>query len=179
MELQTLSAPSVLFLTPPLGTQLGNSCSVQWLAVSICLCICQALAEPLKRQLYHASISMHFLATTKVSGFGVCICDKSPGGAVFGWPLLQTPLHTLSLIWFCEYFVTFSKNDWQPQFAYPSSQVSYSLWFVSWVLWASGLISTYQWVNMMCVLLWLGYLTQDDILSDPSICLRISQIHCF
>jgi hypothetical protein len=28
----------------------GPSRSVQWLAVSICLCICQALAEPLRRQ---------------------------------------------------------------------------------------------------------------------------------
>jgi hypothetical protein len=41
--LQTPSAPSVLYLTPPLGTP--------WMAGSICLCICQALAEPLKRQL--------------------------------------------------------------------------------------------------------------------------------
>jgi hypothetical protein len=31
---------------------LGTLCSVQWLAVSICLCICQALAEPLRKQLY-------------------------------------------------------------------------------------------------------------------------------
>jgi hypothetical protein len=58
MGLQTLSTPSVHSLTPPLGTPY----SVQWLAVSICLCICQALAEPLKRQLYQASstgISWH------------------------------------------------------------------------------------------------------------------------
>jgi hypothetical protein len=48
MGLQTSSAPSVLSLAPPLG----SPCSVQWLAVSICLCICQALAEPLKRQLF-------------------------------------------------------------------------------------------------------------------------------
>jgi hypothetical protein len=47
MESQTSSAPSVLSLTPPLGF-LG---SVQCLAVSICLCICQALPEPLSRQL--------------------------------------------------------------------------------------------------------------------------------
>ena len=39
MGLQIPSAPSVLSLTPPLGTQW----SVQWLAVSICLCICQHL----------------------------------------------------------------------------------------------------------------------------------------
>ena len=40
MGLQTPSAPWVLSLAPPLGTL----CSVQCLAVSIHLCICQALA---------------------------------------------------------------------------------------------------------------------------------------
>jgi hypothetical protein len=63
MGLQTPSAPSVLSLTPPSGTL----CSVQWLAASICLCICQTLAEPLRRQLYQAPISKHFLASTIVS----------------------------------------------------------------------------------------------------------------
>jgi hypothetical protein len=42
MGLQTSSAPSLLSLTPPLGTP----CSVQWLAAKIHLCICQALSEP-------------------------------------------------------------------------------------------------------------------------------------
>jgi len=31
------------------------------------------------------------------------------------------------------------------------------------VIQAFGLIATYQWVHTMCVSLWLGYLTQDDI----------------
>jgi hypothetical protein len=44
MGLQTPSAPSVLSLTPPLGIL----CLVQWLAESICLCICQVLAEPFR-----------------------------------------------------------------------------------------------------------------------------------
>jgi hypothetical protein len=92
MGLQTSSAPSVFSLTPPLGTQ----CSVQWLAVSIRLCVCQALAGPLRRQLYQASISMHFLASTIVSAFGDCIWDGSPGGATSRWPFLQSLLHTLS-----------------------------------------------------------------------------------
>ena len=64
--LQTPSAPSVLSLIPPLRTP----CSVQWLAVSICLCICQALAGPLRRQLYQAPFIKHFLASAIVSGFG-------------------------------------------------------------------------------------------------------------
>ena len=73
-----LSAPSVLSLTPPMGTL----CSVQWLAVSIHLCICQALAEPLKRQLYQAPVSMHFLTSTIVSGLCECIWDGSQGGKI-------------------------------------------------------------------------------------------------
>jgi hypothetical protein len=39
----------------------------------------------------------------------------------------------------------------------------HSLWIVSWVFLAFGLISTYQWMHTMYVILWLGYLTQDDI----------------
>jgi hypothetical protein len=75
MELQTPSAPAVLFLTPPLRTP----CLLQWLAVSICLCICKTLAESLSRQLDQPLVSKPFLASTTVSGFGVCICDGSPG----------------------------------------------------------------------------------------------------
>ena len=71
MGLQTPFAPWVLSLASPLGTP----CSVQWLAGSICLCICQALAEPLRRQIYQAPVSMHFLASTM--GFGNCMWDGS------------------------------------------------------------------------------------------------------
>jgi hypothetical protein len=80
MGLQTPSTPSVLSLTPLLETM----CSVQWLAVSICLCIYKALARPLKRQPYQAAFSMQFLASTILSGFGNCIWDESPGGTVSG-----------------------------------------------------------------------------------------------
>jgi len=69
MGLQTLSAPSILSLTPPMGILF----SVQWLAVSIRLCICQALAELLRRQLYQAPVIMHFLASAILSGFGGCM----------------------------------------------------------------------------------------------------------
>jgi hypothetical protein len=83
------SAPSVLPLTPPLG----SLCSVLWLASSICICIGQNLLEPFRRQLYQAPVSKHFLASTIVSGFGVCMWDGSPGGAVSGWPFLQFQFH--------------------------------------------------------------------------------------
>jgi hypothetical protein len=66
MGLQTPSAPWVLSLAPFLQTL----CSIQWIAVSILFCICQALAESLRRQLYQAPISKHLLVTTIVS----CLC---------------------------------------------------------------------------------------------------------
>jgi hypothetical protein len=96
--LQTPSTPSVLSLTPLLGTP----CSVQWLAVSIHLCICKALAGPLRRQPYQAPLSMYFLASTIVSGLGNCIWDESLSETISEWPLLQSLLHTLSpylLLW--------------------------------------------------------------------------------
>jgi hypothetical protein len=90
MGMQTLSAPWILSLAPPLGTM----CSLQWLAENIHLCICQALAEPLRSRLYQAPVSKHLLASTIVSGFGDCIWDGSLGGAVSGWSFLQYILHT-------------------------------------------------------------------------------------
>jgi hypothetical protein len=93
MWLQAPSATSVLSLASPLGTL----CSVQWLAESIHLCICQALAEPLRRQLYQAHVSKHLWESTVVSGFSDCIWDGSPGGTVSGWSFPQSLLYTLYL----------------------------------------------------------------------------------
>jgi hypothetical protein len=90
---KTPSAPLVLLLTPPLG----SLCSVQWMAARICICIGQDLAEPLRRQMYQAPVSKHFLASAIVRGFGGCIWDESPGRAVSGWPFLQSLLHSLFL----------------------------------------------------------------------------------
>ena len=73
IELQTLSAPLVLQLTLPVGF----SGSVQWLDVSICICIGQVMAEPLRRQLYQAPVSKSILASAIVSGFGGCSWDGS------------------------------------------------------------------------------------------------------
>jgi hypothetical protein len=92
MRLQIPLASSVPSPTPPSG----NSSSVQWLASSICLCVCQALAEPLRRHPYQTPVSKHFLASTIATGFGDCIWDGSPGGAVSGWPFFQSLIHTLS-----------------------------------------------------------------------------------
>ena len=77
------------FSTPSFGTL----CSVQWLAASIHLCICQALAELRagRTQLYQAPVSKYFLASTIMSGFGDYIWDGSPGGAVSGCVLSFVP----------------------------------------------------------------------------------------
>jgi hypothetical protein len=93
MRLQTPLAPWVLSLVLPFGIL----CSIQWLAERIHLCICQALVVSLRRQLYQAPVSKHLLASTIVSRFGDCIWDGSLGGAVSGWPFLQSLLHTLSI----------------------------------------------------------------------------------
>jgi hypothetical protein len=93
MKLQTPSAPTVLALTSPLGPPH----SVQHLSACIHICIGQVLAELLRGQLYQAPVSKHFLASAIVSGFGVSTWDGSLGGAVSGWPFLQSLLHPLSM----------------------------------------------------------------------------------
>ena len=57
-------------------------------------CICQALAEPLKRQIYQGPVTKLLLASTIVSGFGGCLWDRSPGGTVSGLSFLQSLLCT-------------------------------------------------------------------------------------
>ena len=134
MGLQTYSAPWVLSLAPALGTV----CSAQWMTVSIHLYICQALADPLRRQLYQAPVSKLLLASTTVSVFGVCIRDGSPGEPVSGRPLVQSLLHTLSPYWLPEYFVSSSKMDWSIHilfFLLLELHVVYELYLVYFELW--------------------------------------------
>jgi hypothetical protein len=77
MGLQTPSAPWELSLAPSLGTL----CSIQWMTVSIHFCIFQALAESLRRQLYHVPVSKLLWASAIVSGFGVVCRIDSQGGS--------------------------------------------------------------------------------------------------
>jgi hypothetical protein len=88
MGLQTPSTPWVLSLAPSLGILWFD----QGMTVSIHFCICQALAEPLRRQLYQAPVSKHLLASTILSGFGDCIWDGSPGGGHCLFWLMTTSL---------------------------------------------------------------------------------------
>jgi hypothetical protein len=93
MGLQSPSTPLVLSLTPLLGTP----CSVQWLAESICLCSCKALAGPLRRQPYQAPFSMYFLASAIVSGFVNCIWDEPPSGSLWMAFSSVSALHFISI----------------------------------------------------------------------------------
>jgi len=68
MGLQVPSAPSIFSLIPPIGTLF----SVEWFAANICICIWHTIAVPLRRQLYQAPLSMHFLASSILSSFDVC-----------------------------------------------------------------------------------------------------------
>ena len=141
-RLQTPSAPSVLSLAPSLGTL----CSVQWLAMSIRLCICQALAGPLRRQLYQAPFRKHFLASTTVSGFGDCIWDESPGGTVTGWMAFPSvsDLHFVSIFAAMSILFPFLRRAEAPTLWSSFFLNSCSLWIVSWVFVAFGLIPTYK-----------------------------------
>ena len=57
------------------------------MTVSIHFCICQALAEPHKRQLYQGHVNKILLAYAIVSVFGGLLWYGSPGGAVSGCSL--------------------------------------------------------------------------------------------
>jgi len=81
MGLQTPTAPWV----PSLALLLRTLCSVQWMAVSIHFWICQALAEPLRGQLYQAPVSKHLLTFTILPGFWNCLWNESSGRTVSGF----------------------------------------------------------------------------------------------
>jgi hypothetical protein len=165
MGLKTPSVPSVLFLTPPLCTLR----SIQWLAVTIRLCICQALAGTPRRQLYQASISTLFLSSTIVSAFS--IWDGSPVGAVSGRPFLQFLLYTFSPM---RILFPYLRRTEAPTF-WSSFFLSF-MWSVNCIL----VIPSF-WVNIH---LWVSaYHVYSFVIglphSVPSICLRISWSHCF
>jgi hypothetical protein len=87
--LQPPSAPSFLPLTLPFR----SPGSILWLAVRICICLSQMLAETLRGQPYQAPVWKYFLASAIVLGFDVCRWDWYQGGVDSGWSFLQSLLH--------------------------------------------------------------------------------------
>jgi hypothetical protein len=107
MGLQTPSAPWVFSLAPSLGTL----CSVQWLTESIHPCICQLLADPLRRELYQAPVNKHMLAPQKCLGL-VTLYMTDPQVGQFLDGLSFSPCSTICLCYFVHgYFVPPTKKD--------------------------------------------------------------------
>ena len=147
----------------------------QQLEAFIHLCICQALVEPLRRLLYQTPIK-YFLASTIVSRFGnymrwmprsldglsfslystFCLCVSSNG---FVFPLLRRT--EVSTLW-SSFFLNF-------------------MCFANCILgnlsfWANIHLSVST--NHVCSF-GIGLPHLGWYLADPSICLRISWIHCY
>jgi hypothetical protein len=128
MKLQTPSAPTVFALTFPSL----SPCSVQCLALYICICIGLPLAEPLGGQLYQAPVSNHILASVIRSGFAISRQDGYLRGAVPGWTYLQFLIHSLSLrflwnsveFWINIFEVTMWPHHSIGSYAYPVDMVS-------------------------------------------------------
>ena len=106
MGLQTHLAPRVHYLVPSLGTL----CFTQWMAVCINFCICQALAETFRRQLYRAPISKHLLASIIVFGFGGCLWDGSQVRQSLDGPSFCLSSKLCNSFHGC--FVPHSKKEW-------------------------------------------------------------------
>ena len=154
MGLQTPSAHSVPSLTPPLGNSILSP------TVSICLCICQALAETA----ISGSCQQALLACTIVSVFSDCMWDGFPRGSPWmAFPSVSAP-HFVYIFAPVSILFPFLWRTKAPTLDLPSSWASCGLWIMSWEFWGLGLISTYQWIHTVFVPLWLSHLTQDDIL---------------
>jgi hypothetical protein len=96
MGLQTPPAPWVHSLAPSLGTL----CSIQYMILSIHFCMCQALAEALRRQLYQAPVSRLLLASAIVSGL-VIVYRMDPQ---VGQSLGNLSFNLCSKLCLCNYF---------------------------------------------------------------------------
>ena len=57
------------FFNPFSNSSTGNPVRSPMVSFSISFCICQAVAEPLRHQLYQAPVREHFLTSAIVSGF--------------------------------------------------------------------------------------------------------------
>jgi hypothetical protein len=108
-------------------------------------------------------ISMCFLTSTIVSGFGDCIWNMSPGRIVSGWPFLQSLLHTVSVFAPMSILVPLLRRTDAPT-PWTSFFLSF-VWSVNCIL---GILRFYDNIHLsvsaycVCSFL-LSYLNQDDI----------------
>jgi hypothetical protein len=98
-----LQIPSawVLSLVPSLGTLFF----VQWMAVSIQLLYLSGTGIASQDAAISGSCQQALVGIHNSVGFGGCLWDGSPSGAVSGWSFLQSLLRTLSLQLFPSVFI--------------------------------------------------------------------------
>jgi hypothetical protein len=142
---------------------IGDLFSIQWMILSIHFCISEALAEPLRRQLYQAPVTKLLLTSAIVSGLGGCLWDGSPSGTVSGWPVL--------------WGIYIVPSVSAPNFVCvtPSTGILFPLLRIL-SFWANIhlSVSAYHVCSFVIGLPHSGWYPPD-----PSICLRMSWIHCF
>ena len=103
-EVENITPPSALLrgrtFKKTSDPSLGTLCSIQQMTVNTHLCICQALAQPHKRELYQSPVSKILLAYAIMFGFGDFLWDGSQV-----WQSLDGPSFSLSSkLCFCNSF---------------------------------------------------------------------------
>ena len=155
-------ASSFDFCGLSLAPTLGTLSSIQWLAERIHLCICQVLAKPLRRHLFQVLGTTPRLVDIQYRVWvWDCIWDWFPGGAVFRWFFLLSLFHTLPPMGI---FFILLRTKRKVSILWSSFSLSF-IWSVNCFLGiqifsANVHLSESGYIR---VLLWLGYLTQDDI----------------
>jgi len=158
----------------------GTQFSVQWLAASICLCVCHTLAVSLRRHLYLVPVSMHFLASSILSSFGGCIyvgCIPMRGRLWMAIPSVSPP-HFASI--FLPWIFLFSLLRSEAATLWLSFFLSF-MWSVDCVL---GNLSFWSNIHLSVS----AYYVCFSVIGLPHsgwyflvqlICLSISWSHCF
>jgi len=150
--LKLLQALSVLSLIPSTVVLF----SVQRFNDGICLRICCILAVFLRRDLHLVPVTLHFFVHPSYLVWWLYMY----------WPYVRQALNRCSFCLCSKFCLPI------PSLFPPSKEWSirilvilldFHVFCASRVIQAFGLIVTYQWMHTMCVILWLGYLSQDDI----------------
>jgi hypothetical protein len=153
---------------------LRTLCSIHWMAMSIHFCVCQALTEALRRQLYQAHLSKLLLSSTIVSGFGGCLWDDPSWGSPWMVILSVPASHFASVTPYMGILFSLLRRN-EVSILWSSFFLSFT-WFANCILGIQSLwanihfsVSAYHVCSFMIGLTHSGWYTPN-----PSICLRIS-----
>jgi len=134
--------------------------SVQWFAPGICLCISCILAVSFRRDLHTVPVNLYFFVHPSYLVWWLYMYGPHVWQALNGCSFSLCskrclPIPSQGIL------VPLLKKEWSIRILV--ILLEFHVFCAFRVIEAFGLISTYQWVHTMCVFLWLGYLTQDDI----------------